>query len=438
MMLLGTQRVNSKGRLEIGGCDCVELAERFGTPLYVMDEAEIRSKCRQYRQAFESRYHDVAVAFAGKAFLTLAMCRIAQQEGLWLDVASGGELHTALIAGFPPERTYFHGNYKSEQEIAAALDAGVARIVVDSRAELDDLSRLAQARGTEADILIRVTPGIKPDTHTYVQTGQIDSKFGLGIETGEAMAAVKQACSLPGLRLRGIHCHIGSSIYTVDPFEIAARMMMRFAADVRRDVGVVIEEVNMGGGLGVRYRPTDEPPSIDSYGEAIVRSISSEAKRLDLPLPRISIEPGRGIVGEAGVTLYRVGVIKQIPGIRTYVSVDGGLSDNPRPALYQAYHNVVVANKVNCAPTVRVTIAGKHCETDTLVRDIDLPPLEPGDILAAQTTGAYCYSMASNYNRFARPAVVLVGDGNADLIVARETLDDLVRQDLIPSRLKSS
>ena len=436
MMLLGTQQVNSMGHLEIGGCDCVELAERFGTPLYVMDEAEIRAKCRQYRQAFESRYSDVAVAFAGKAFLTLAMCRIAEQEGLWLDVASGGELHTALTAGFPPDRIYFHGNYKSEEEMLLALDSRVARIVVDSRPELDELNRVAAPRGAAADVLIRVTPGIEPDTHTYVQTGQIDSKFGLGIETGEAMAAVKQACSLPALALRGIHCHIGSSIYTVDPFEIVAQMMMRFAADVRRETGTVIQEVNMGGGLGVRYRPTDEPPSIGSYGEAIISAINGEAQRLDLPLPRISIEPGRGIVGEAGATLYRVGVVKHIPGTRTYVSVDGGLSDNPRPALYHAYHNVIAANKVNSAPAVRVTIAGKHCEPDTLVKDVDLPPLEPGDILAVQTTGSYCYSMASNYNRFARPAVVLVGDGSADLIVERETLDDLVRQDRIPSRLK--
>jgi diaminopimelate decarboxylase len=250
------------------------------------------------------------------------------------------------------------------------------------------------------------------------------------------MAAIQKAAALSGIKLRGIHCHIGSSIYSVDPFEVAAQMMMRFAADVRRETGVVVEEVNMGGGLGVRYRPTDEPPSIDSYGDAVVHAITSEAERLGEPLPRISIEPGRGIVGEAGTTLYRVGVVKHIPGVRTYVSVDGGLSDNPRPALYQAYHNVIAASKANSAPASRVTIAGKHCETDTLVKDVDLPPLEPGDILATQTTGAYCYSMASNYNRFARPAAVLVGDGKADLIVEREALDDLVRQDRIPSRLK--
>jgi len=436
MMLLGTQRINEAGHLEIGGCDAVELAERFGTPLYVMDEAEIRAKCRAYRQAFEKHYDDVTVAFAGKAFLTLAMCRIAQQEGLGLDVASAGELFTAVRAGFPTQRMYLHGNYKSDDELRAALDVGVGWTVVDSATELDQIQRVAAEKGTAVRIMLRVTPGIKPDTHSYVQTGQIDSKFGLGIETGEAMAAVMRACSLANVNFAGIHCHIGSSIHVLEPFEIATSMMVQFAADVKRVVGAEVREINMGGGLGVCYRPTDSPPSIADYAEVIVRTLRAEVQRFRLSLPRLSVEPGRGIVGEAGTTLYRVGVVKHIPGVRTYVSVDGGLSDNPRPALYQARHNAILANRANETETRKFTISGRHCETDTLITDSEGPLPREGDILAVQTTGAYCYSMASNYNRFTRPAVVLVGDGRAEVIVERETPEDLVRQDRIPDHLQ--
>jgi diaminopimelate decarboxylase len=437
MMLLGTQRINGAGRLEIGGCDAVELAERFGTPLYVMDEAEIRSKCRLYRQALEQRYDDVVVAFAGKAFLTLGMCSIAQQEGLALDVASGGELFTAIRAAFPTDRIYLHGNYKTDEELRTALAAGVGLIVVDSRSELDQVQRVAKESGRKATILLRVTPGIEPDTHSYVQTGQIDSKFVLGIETGEALAAAKHACSLPDVQFVGIHCHIGSSIYVLEPFEIATSIMVQFAAEVKRETGIAVAEINMGGGLGVRYKPGDSPPSIDDYADVIVRTLRAETQRLGLPLPRLSVEPGRGIVGEAGTILYCVGVVKEIPGVRTYVSVDGGLSDNPRPALYQARHNAILASRPNDAGVCRVTIAGRHCETDTLIPDIEIPLPKEGDILAVQTTGAYCYSMASNYNRFARPAVVLVGDGKAEVIVERETPEDLISHDRLPGHLKS-
>jgi len=437
MMLLGTQRINGAGHLEIGGCDAVELAERFGTPLYVMDEAEIRAKCRQYRQAFEQRYGDVVVAFAGKAFLTLAMCSIAQQEGLGLDAASAGELFTAMRAGFSTERIYYHGNYKTDEELRGALQAGVGRIVVDSRIELDQIARVAAEMGKRARILVRVTPGIEPETHTYVQTGQIDSKFGLGIETGQALAAIRHAVGLKEVEFLGLHCHIGSSIHVLEPFEIATSIMVQFAAEVKRETGIAVAEVNMGGGLGVRYKPGDSPPSIDDYADVIVRTLRAETQRVGLPLPRLSVEPGRGIVGEAGVVLYRVGVVKQIPNLRTYVSVDGGLSDNPRPALYQARHNAILATRPNDARVCKVTIAGRHCENDTLIPDIEIPLPNEGDILAVQTTGAYCYSMASNYNRFARPAVVLVGDGKAEVIVERETPEDLVSHDRLPAHLQS-
>lgn len=435
MLPLGTQRVNGQGHLEVGGCDTVELAKQFGTPLYVMDEQLIRQCCREYREAFGRYTSDSLIFYAGKAFLPMAMCRIAQQEGLGLDVASAGELYTALRAGFPPEQICLHGNFKSEQELVMALEAGVGWIVVDCEPELEQLNALAGERGIQASILIRANPDVKPKTHTSIQTGQIDSKFGLGISTSHALRAVRRALELPHLNLRGLHCHIGSQVLGIRAFEVAAEMMISFMAEVRRSTGVTLPELNLGGGLGIRYVFDDEPPSIEEYARSICRAVHQAAAAEDFPIPKIMQEPGRSIVGEAGLTLYTVGVVKEIPHVRTYVSVDGGLSDNPRPEMYGAEYVAVVANKAHQEPTQVVTIAGKHCETDTLIHETHVAPVRPGDLLAVQSTGAYNYAMSSNYNRFPRPAVVLVKDGRAEVIVKRETLEDLIAHDVLPERL---
>jgi diaminopimelate decarboxylase len=436
MMLLGTQRVNDHGVLEIGGCDAVQLARRFGTPLYLLDEDCFRQTCRSYRRAFESRYPDVLIAFAGKAFLTTALCRIAHQEGLGLDVASAGELHTALKAGFPTERLFLHGSNKSPDELEMGVQHRVGRIVVDSLPEIADLQSVALRLGAVADVLVRVTPGVQVNTHTHVQTGKVDSKFGLCIVDGSAREGVSRLLASPNLRFRGIHCHIGSQILDLAPFREAAEMMLDFAADLHAGLGVAIADLDLGGGLGVHYQSSDQPPSLDDYAETVVSAVRSRCDARSLPLPRLLQEPGRRLVGEAGTTLYTVGVVKQIPGVRTYVSVDGGLSDNPRPALYGARYEAIVANKAAQPSTQTVTIVGKHCESDVLIFDLPTPPIAPGDILAVQTTGAYNHSMASNYNRLPRPAAVLVSRGRADLMVRREVLADLVRCDRLPGRLR--
>lgn len=435
-MLLGTQRVNAHGHLEIGGCDTIELARQFGTPLYVMDEACIRQKCRDLRAAYEKRYANTLMLFASKAFMNMAICRIMDEEGMGLDLSSGGEAYTAMKAGFPMERTYLHGNNKSIWELELALDAGIGRIVLDNEREMDLLQQVAAARGQVQDVLLRLTPGIKPQTHSYIQTGQIDSKFGLGITTGCAMRGLRKAMSLPNLNIVGLHCHIGSNIMGLDSFEMAARMMIRFAAQVRDELALTIEELNLGGGVGVRYKSDDQPASPEDYADAVITGVHEEVAKYSLPHPKLLQEPGRAIVGEAGTTLYAIGAIKDVPGIRRYVSVDGGMSDNPRPALYEAKYEALVANKPELPLTQKVTIAGKHCECDNLIFDIMLPEVEAGDILAVQTTGAYNYTMSSNYNRFTRPAVVLVNDGSAEVIVQRETLDDVLSHDVIPARLE--
>ena len=437
-MLFGTQKIDSKGHLNIGGCDAIELAERFGTPLYVMDEALVRQNCRDYLNAFKSRYQESVIAFAGKAFLTTAMCRIAQQEGMSLDVASAGEIYTALKAGFPMERLYFHGNNKSGAELRMALDNGVGRIVVDNMQELELLNSMADRK---ADILLRLTPGIDPHTHRLIRTGQADTKFGLNIKDGSAMSAVRRALECPGITLRGIHCHVGSQLLDTEAHEAAVRIMVEFARQVLDETGVTLEEINTGGGLGIRYVEGQQPPTIDQFAETITSAFISALKEFDLThQPKLIQEPGRSIVGAAGTTLYTVGTIKKVliteePGYRVYVAVDGGMSDNPRPLLYDAVYEALVANRANVAASQVVTISGKHCETDTLILDAKIAEVEPGDILAVQCTGAYNFSMASNYNRVTRPAVVLVADGKADIIVERENLDDLVRHDVIPNKL---
>jgi len=438
LKLRGTMRVQS-GHLFIGGCDAVELAKRFGTPLYVLDEAFFRARARAYIEGFTETYPDFKVVYAGKALLTTAICRIVEEEGLYLDVVSGGELYTALYAGFPPDRIVFHGNNKSPAELKMALDYGVHRIVVDNLQELEILSQLTMATGREASILIRVTPGVEAHTHSYVKTGQIDSKFGLAIQTGQAYQAAQRALALERVRLAGFHCHIGSQIFDVRSYEAALEVMFDFFAELKAELGLVPHEVNLGGGLGIRYVDGDVSMDPKAFAAHLSQAVRREAQKRDLPLPVILVEPGRSIVGEAGTTLYTIGSIKEIPGVRTYVAVDGGMADNPRVALYQARYEALVANKADDPPCQVVSIAGKCCESgDMLIWDLKTPRLEPGDILAVFATGAYNYSMASNYNRLPRPAMVLVADGTADVIVERESYADLVRLDRIPERLRNA
>ncbi|MGQ9525387.1 MAG: diaminopimelate decarboxylase [Armatimonadota bacterium] len=439
-MLLGTQRINDRGHLEIGGCDAVELVERFGTPLYVMDEETIRANCRAYVEAFSTRYPAVQICYAGKAFITAAMCRIVDQEGLGLDVASGGELYTALRAGFPAEKIVFHGNYKSEQELRMALEHDIGLIVADSMWELECLAGLVKETGKEARLLIRCTPGIDPHTHKRIKTGQEDSKFGLGVKNGQALDAIKMVLSTPGLVFKGVHCHIGSQLLHLHSYLEAIKIMTAFMARIRDETGVTPEMLNIGGGLGIRYLPEHHPPSVRDMAEQIVDTLQHRLRRFNLQRPVLGLEPGRSIIGEAGTTLYRVGPVKDVrikkaPGWRTYAAIDGGMSDNPRPQLYDARYTCMLANRVNGTEPQLVTIAGKHCETDILIWDAEILRPVPGDILAVLSTGAYNHSMASNYNRLPRPAVVLVKNGQADLIVERETYDDLIRQDRIPERL---
>ncbi|MDN5292719.1 MAG: diaminopimelate decarboxylase [Eubacteriales bacterium] len=437
MKLQGTMRINEKGHLEIGGCDTVELAREFGTPLYVLDEQFLRDNCRQYRRAFMERYDKALVIYASKALATTAVFRIIEEEGLGLDVVSGGEIFTALEAGFPMEKVYFHGNNKSPQELRLALEVGVGRIVVDNLYEMELLNSIALEMGKKADILIRITPGIEAHTHDYIRTGQIDSKFGLVLSNGQAMEGVKKALTLPGLNFLGVHCHIGSQIFELESYRHAAEVMMDFIRQIKDETDVTVQELNLGGGFGIYYAAGDRPASVEAYAYMVMEAVHRKAEELRLPVPLVIVEPGRSIVGPAGTTLYAVGAVKEIPGVRKYVAVDGGMSDNPRPALYQARYEAMLANKAAERPVELVSIAGKCCESgDMLIWDITLPPVEPGDILAVACTGAYNYSMASNYNRLPRPAMVLVKDGQADLIVRRESYEDLVRNDVIPPRLQ--
>ncbi len=434
-MLLPNQSVNSNGHLVVGGCDTVALAREYDTPLYVLDEQMVRHNCQQYRQAFAQRLPRSEIAYASKALMTKALCRIMQQEQMALDVASEGELYTALQAGFPAARIKLHGNYKKPALLQMAIENGVGRIVADSLPELALISEVAGELGKQGHILIRITPGIKADTHERIRAGQEDSKFGLGLAGGAAMTATRLALELPNIELHGFHCHIGSQLLHTNGFVRTAAVVMDFISQAGAETGYVAEQFDIGGGLGIRYQEDDVPPTIDHLAEEVCTALKAAADQHNVPLPELILEPGRSIVGEAGVTLYTIGVVKEIPGVRTYVSVDGGLSDNPRPLLYDAEYEAMIANRANQPPDRIVRVAGAHCETDTLFPESNLADPQPGDILAVQSTGAYTYAMASNYNRFTKPAMVLVNDGNAELIVTREGLEDLVRHDVIPQRL---
>lgn len=436
MMLLGTQQVNSQGHLEIGGVDLTQLAAEYGTPLYVMDEAEIRRRCRDYLAAFRARYPKVEVSFASKAFICAGICKVVEQEGLHLDVASGGELFTALHGGFPAGRITLHGNNKAPEELKMALDARVGHIVVDNFYEIDLLTELTAGRKEPQPVLLRVAPGIDPHTHKRISTGQVDTKFGFDVGSGAALTAVSRVREIPGLQLRGLHCHVGSQLHDTECHEASTAIMVDLLAQVKSEFGVELEELNIGGGLGIRYLSSHQPPTLDEFADAVTGVLKRKLDEAGLAYPTLLQEPGRYLVGEAGTTLYTVGSVKEIPGVRTYISVDGGLSDNPRPALYEARYEAIVANKADQPHETVVTVAGKHCETDILFPNMSLADPRPGDLLAVQSTGAYNFVMASNYNRFRRPAVVLVNEGKTDLLVRRETFEDLIGRDVIPERFQ--
>ena len=427
-----TAGINDENHLTIGGCDTVELALEFGSPLYVFDEATLRNRCLEYRQEVAQRYPDSEVIYACKAFINPAMAVLLHQEGLGLDVVSGGEISIAKSVAFPPEKVYFHGNNKSEDELRLALEWGVGRIVADNFRELVLLERLAEERDRVQDVLLRLSPGVDSHTHSHVATGVLDSKFGFPVMTGQAEEALAIAQGSPKLNLVGLHFHLGSLLFETEPYRQAIEIVLRFAAKTRRKYDFELRELGVGGGFAIQYVLDSPPPSVGDYAEVIASTILDQSSKLKIAPPRLIIEPGRGIAGRAGVALYKVGGAKGIPGIRKYVFVDGGMGDNIRPPLYGSKYEALLANKAGDAETEQVTIGGKYCESgDILIRDIYLPRVREGDILAVPACGAYCLAMASNYNASLKPAIVMVKDGTAHLIRRREIYEDLMRCDLL-------
>jgi diaminopimelate decarboxylase len=419
---------NAAGHLEIGGCDVVDLAREFGTPLFIYDEQTLRDQCRAYHTAFGALTDLYEIVYASKAFSCRAMAELVAQEDMSLDVATGGELAAALAGGFPPARIYFHGNNKSVAEIEAGLDAGIGHFVVDSFEEIERLEAAAAARGRSQEVLVRVTPGVRPNTHDFIQTGQQDSKFGFGLADGRAPEAVRRISEAPHLELAGVHAHIGSQIFELDSYQREVEVLFVAIDEWRRDFGFECRVFNIGGGLGIRYIASDQPSSIAEFAQIAVAAVRAGAEKHDMTMPRLFVEPGRSIAGKAAVTAYTVGTVKVIPGVRTYVAVDGGMSDNLRPMLYDSKYEAMLANKAEVPASEVVTVAGKHCESgDVLVRDVHIAPPAPGDILVTPSTGAYGYAMANNYNAQPRPAVVMVGSGRASIIIERETWDDVLR-----------
>ena len=432
MFVQGNMDVGQNGNLTIGGQDAVELAGRYGTPLYVMDEDIIRENCAAFRQSMETYYGGKGlVAYASKAFSCKEIYRIVGDEGLGIDVVSGGELYTAISAGFDPAKVFFHGNNKTVEELRYALECGVGYLVVDNLAELETLNQLAKTAGRRARVLFRIKPGIDAHTHNFIRTGQIDSKFGFALETGEALKAIAMAKETPFLEYLGMHCHIGSQIFDIAPFVAAAEVMVRFMGQVKRELGLETRVLNLGGGFGIRYVQDNNPAPFAEYMRQVSAQVKITAAEAGVDTPFIVIEPGRSMVGAAGTTLYTVGAVKEIPGIRTYVSVDGGMTDNPRYILYQSEYDMLVANRAGEPKAQTVTVAGRCCESgDLLGENVPLQKAQPGDILAVCATGAYNYSMASQYNRVGRPAVVMLRGGESRVVVRRETYEDLVRCDL--------
>ncbi|MCK9217735.1 MAG: diaminopimelate decarboxylase [Firmicutes bacterium] len=420
--------VNSRKNFIFSGYDTVELAKKYGTPLYVISKEVIKDKCKEIRNDFLYKYDNTKAVYAGKAFLTMAMCRIIEEEGLGLDVVSGGELYTAIKADFPMRDVIFHGNNKSTDEIKMAIENNAGRIVIDHMDEISMIEDIASNFNKKVKVLIRVTPGVNSNTHKYISTGQRDSKFGVPIDNIHEVVS-KTLCS-EHIELMGFHFHIGSGLYENVSHISAVKALLKIIKIIKDDLGFITKELNTGGGFGIYYTKKDCVKPISYYTDSIMETLYKYCNELDLDIPKVTIEPGRWIIGEAGITLYTIGAIKEIPGIRTYVSVDGGLPDNPRPALYEAKYEAVIANKYNEKPEMIVTIAGKCCETgDILIHDLSVPEVCKGDVLVVISTGAYNYSMASNYNKLPRPAVVLLDEDEEKIIVNRETYDDILKNE---------
>ncbi|WP_208558754.1 diaminopimelate decarboxylase [Marinilactibacillus kalidii] len=423
----GNMRINDKNHLEIGGVDTISLAEKYATPLYVYDTGLIKSRLNEFKDAFSSYEKATQVAYASKAFSSLALYELLAKESISLDVVSGGELFLAIKAGFPASKIHFHGNNKSHHELVEALNADIGCIVVDNFTELDMINQLTTLHQKQMKVLIRITPGVEAHTHEYITTGQEDSKFGFDLASGQAKEAIELAQSLKYIDLIGLHAHIGSQIFETVGYEVVIERLLQHTVDWKKQFGFDLKVLNVGGGFGIRYTKEDAPLPIKDYAMSIMNSVRKQADNFELELPEIWVEPGRSIVGEAGTTLYTVGTQKMIPNVRKYVSVDGGMADNIRPALYDAKYTGVLANKVYAKYDSTVSIAGKACESgDMLIWDLDLPEIEQGDYLAVLSTGAYGYSMASNYNRLPRPAVVFVEDGIDFLAIRRETYEDFL------------
>lgn len=426
-----TLLINKKGHLEIGGCDTVELAKEFKTPLYVMDRAYIEKICNEYNNVLGQKYPNSLVCYASKAFSCTAIYQIVSSLNCGADVVSGGELFTALRGGMDADKLYFHGNNKQHYELSEAVSAGVHAVVIDSFYEIDFLSSIAKANGKKQGVLVRVNPGIDAHTHHFIQTTRVDSKFGFSIADGTAIKAIEKILNTEGLEFLGVHCHIGSQIFELEPFEMAVDKMTDFIVEIKNTLKVDTKELNLGGGYGITYTSEDKPLEPFEYVETIATKLNECVKDKNILAPKLILEPGRSIVGEAGITLYTVGAVKEIIDVKKYVAVDGGMFENPRYTLYEAKYEAVLASKMNEELSEKVTVAGKCCESgDMLVVDTMLPKALSGDILAVLSTGAYNYSMSSNYNRNMVPPVVLVENGKAEYIVRPQTYDDLISRDI--------
>ncbi|EOU2033644.1 diaminopimelate decarboxylase [Clostridium perfringens] len=429
MKLFGSMKVEGN-ELYVGGVKASALSKEYGTPLYVIDEELVRSNCRRYYNAMKCEERGNRVTYAGKAFINMSMCNLVNEENLYLDVVSGGELYTAYKAGFPLERIYFHGNNKSDYEIDLGVRLGIGRFIVDNIHELEVLNSIAQEYGRVQKVYLRITPGVEAHTHEYIKTGQLDSKFGFPVIGDTVYDAIKRSMELEYIELNGLHCHIGSQIFDLEPFEDTTEIMLNLINDIKETLGYEIKELDLGGGFGIYYTEGDKPKEIEEYCSVIINKADEICRKLNMNVPILSIEPGRSIVGNAGLTLYTVGAIKEIPNIRKYVSVDGGMSDNIRPALYSANYESLIANRVFDNSKEIVTVAGKCCESgDVLLNSIEMPRMETGDILAIMSTGAYGHSMANNYNRIPKAAVVSVSNGISKVMCKRETYEDLLRNE---------
>lgn len=426
MILFGASKIEGNN-LIIGGIKAKDLAKDYGTPLYVMDEQLLIDNCRDYVKYFKVNSENNRVAFAGKAFLTLEMCRLIEREGLYLDVVSGGELYTAYKANFPMEKIYFHGNNKTLEEIEFGIKLGVGRFIVDNLWEMTKINEISEKYNKVQKVYLRLTPGIEAHTHEYIKTGQIDSKFGFAPVGNIIMDAIKKALELENIELVGLHCHIGSQIFETEPFGDAAEVMINFINNIRQETGHMIEELDLGGGFGIYYSEGDKPKETKEYCDIILNRVNEVCNKLSLKKPILTIEPGRSIVANAGTTLYTIGSIKEIPGVRKYLAIDGGMTDNIRPALYEAKYEALIANKASGNIESKVTVAGKCCESgDILLQDINLQEAESGDILAVLSTGAYGFSMSSGYNKNLRPAVVFVRNGEAKVVCKRQSYEELL------------